>query len=353
MAAMESTGPYWKPVYNVLELPGLDLMVVNAAHMKNVPGRKTDIKDAEWIAKLLAQGLLRPSYIPDREQRELRDVTRYRKSLTEERAREINRLGKVLEGANIKLTSTVKDVLGVSARKLLCAAMDGVALDEETIGGIVHSSMTGKLPVLADAMDGVISKTQNFLLRSIFEHIDDMARRIKSLDGFIEDEMSKYDDAIKLLSTVDGIGPVSAQVILAEIGLDMSRFPTAGHLAVWAGLSPGNNISAGKRKGGGCTQGNKALKTTMIQCAQSAVSRKNRFLRAQYDRLIVRKGKNKAKVAVAHSMIVAIWHMLKDGTEYHDLGGDYYNRFNPQKKIARHLKQLAALGWAPSASVLA
>jgi transposase len=207
--------------------------------------------------------------------------------------------------------------------------------------------MYGKLSVLADAMDGVISFAQKFLMRSILAHIDDMASRIKSLDDFIDGEMDKYDDAIKRLRRVDGVGTASAQVILAETGLDMNRFPTAGHLAVWAGLSPGNNVSAGKHKGGGITQGNKILKSTMVQCAHAAILKKNTFLRAQYDRLVVRKGPNKAKVAVAHSMIVVIWHMLKDGTDFYDLGGDYYNRFNPDKKISRHLKQLAALGWTP------
>ena len=249
------------------------------------------------------------------------------------------------------MTSTVKDVMGMSAKRLMYAALDGVMLDEDTIGQLIHSSMLEKKSMLADAMDGIISKTQNFLLRSILEHIDDMARRIKALDDFIEKEMSKYDEAIKKLDKVDGIGITSAQTILAEIGLDMSRFPTSGHLAVWSGVSPGNNISAGKRKSGKCPPGNKILRATLIQCAQAAVLKKNTFLRAQYDRLLIRKGKNKAKVAVAHSMIVAIWHMLKEDVEYKELGGDYYNKFNPEKKIARHLKQLAALGWTPPVPV--
>jgi transposase len=353
MAAMESTGSYWKPIYNVLDLLGLDVMVVNAQHIKNVPGRKTDVNDATWISKLLAQGLLKPSFIPDREQRELREVTRYRKSLTEERAREINRLGKMLEGANVKLTSVVRDVLGKSARKLLAAALEGEALDELTIEGMIDRKMTRKSTLLVDAMDGVISRTQRRLIRAVLDHIDDMARRIAELDDIIRDEMEKYDAAIELLDGVPGIGVASAQTILAEIGLDMSRFPTAGHLAVWAGLSPGNNQSAGKRKNSPTYQGNSILKSAMVQCAQAAVLKKESFFRAQYDRLVVRRGKNRAKVAIAHSMIVAIWHMLKNGTGFIDLGVDYYNKFNPKKKIAMHLKKLEELGWTPPIPVTA
>ena len=347
MAAMESTGSYWKPVYNILELLSVEIIVVNAQHLKTVPGRKTDVGDAEWIAKQLSAGNLKASYVPDREQRELREVTRYRKSLTEERAREINRLGKMLEGANIKLTSVVSDVLGKNARRLLMKYSEGVDITQETIGSYLDSCMVGKAGALAEAMDGMMSGTQRKLVKAVLNHIDDMTRRIADLSKIIEDEMSRYDDAIKRMDKMDGIGEQSAQVILAEIGLDMNRFPTAGHLAKWSGLCPGNNESAGKRKSGRASQGNATLKATMVQCAQAAVLKKGTFLRAQYDRLVVRRGKNRAKVAVAHSMIVAIWHMLKYDTEYKDLGGDYYNRFNKEKKISMHLKKLAELGWSP------
>jgi len=346
MAAMESTGSYWKPIYNILEVLGVEVMVVNAQHLKHVPGRKTDIKDAEWIAKQLSAGNLRGSYVPDREQRELREVTRYRKSLTEERAREINRLSKMLEGANIKLTSVVSDVLGKSSRKLLSTYVGGEDITGETIGSLIDKQLIGKAGMLVEAMDGVMSAVQRKLVKAVLEHIDDMARRIAELSKMIDDEMSKYDECIKRLDEIGGIGEQSAQTILAEIGMDMSRFPTASHLAKWAGLCPGNNESAGKKKSGRVSKGNATLKTTMIQCAQSAVLMKGTFFRAQYDRLVVRRGKNRAKVAVAHSMIIAIWHMLKYGTAYKDLGGDYYNRFNKEKKIAMHLKKLAELGYS-------
>jgi len=348
MAAMESTGSYWKPVYNIMEMLDVEVIVVNAQHLKNVPGRKTDVKDAEWIAKQLALGNLRASYVPDRDQRELREVTRYRKSLTEERTREVNRLGKMLEGANIKLTSVVSDVFGKSAQKLLMAFMEGADITGETIGSLIDRRMAGKSASLVDAMDGVMSPIQRKLVKAVLDHIDDMTRRIGELSKIIEDEMGKYDKAIKRLDTLDGIGEPSAQVILAEIGLDMGRFPTPGHLAKWSGLCPGNNESAGRKKGGRPSKGNAILKATMVQCAQSAISKKGTYLRAQYDRLVVRRGKNRAKVAVAHSMMIAIWYMLKHDMDYCDLGGDYYNKFNPEKKIAMHLKKLAELGWSPS-----
>ena len=345
MAVMESTGSYWKPVYNILELLGLEIMVTNARDVKNLPGRKTDINDAEWMAKLLAQGLLKPSFIPERDQRELREVTRYRKSLTEERAREINRLGKMLEGANIKLTSYVDDVLGKSARILLDAALAGEPITGITIEGLLKGRIKGKSALLVDAMDGVLSKTQRLLIKAVLDHIDDMTRRISDLDDIIRDEMEKYDEAIRRLDTIPGVGFQSAQTILAEIGLDMNRFPTAGHLAVWSGVCPGNNISAGKSKGGGTRKGNQTLRTTLVQCAQSATISKDTFFRAQYERLVVRRGKNRAKMAVAHSIIIAIWHMLKFESDFIELGGDYYNRFNPEKKINMYLKKLKDLGW--------
>jgi len=347
MTVMESTGSYWKPVYNILELLGVEAMVSNARDVKNLPGRKTDVRDAEWMARLLAQGLLRPSFVPDREQRELREVSRYRKSMTEERAREINRLGKMLEGANIKLSSIVDDVLGKSSRKLLEAALEGEPITEITIEGMLYRKMKGKSALLVDAMDGVLSKTQRLLIKAVLDHIDDMTRRIADLDDIIRGEMEKYDKAIKRLDQIPGVGVSSAQTILAEIGLDMDRFPTAGHLAVWAGVCPGNNVSAGKSMSGKTRKGNQTLRTTLVQCAQSATLAKGTFFRVQYDRLVVRRGKNRAKMAVAHSIIIAIWHMLKHDTEYNELGGDYYNRFNPEKKINMYLKKLAELGWSP------
>jgi len=347
MTVMESTGSYWKPVYNILELLGVEVMVSNARDVKNLPGRKTDIRDAEWMARLLAQGLLRPSFTPDRAQRELREVTRYRKSLTEERAREINRLGKMLEGANIKLSSAVDDLLGKSSRKLLEAALAGESLSELTIEGMISRKMRNKSALLVDAMDGVLSKTQRLLIKAVLDHIDDMTRRIADLDDIIRGEMEKYDEAINRLDKIPGVGASSAQTILAEIGLDMSRFPTAGHLAVWAGVCPGNNVSAGKSKSGKTRTGNQTLRTTLVQCAQSATLTKGSFFRAQYDRLVVRRGKNRAKMAVAHSIIIAIWHMLKYDSEYDELGGDYYNKFNPEKKINMYLKKLTELGWTP------
>ena len=347
MVAMESTGSYWKPVFNILELLGLNVMVVNAREVKNLPGRKTDVKDAEWIARLLSEGLLKPSFTPDKEQRALRDITRYRKSLTEERAREINRLEKMLEGANIKLSSFVRDLLGKSSRKLLEAALGEEVLTDLTIEGMVTRGMAAKPAELMDAMDGMMSKTQRRLIRAVLDHIDDMTRRISELDDIIKDEMQKYDEAIGRLDEIGGIGVSSAQVILAEIGLDMGRFPTAGHLAVWSGLCPGNNQSAGKSRYSPTRMGNITLKTTLVQCANAAVRVKDSFFKAQYDRLVIRRGRKRALVAVAHSMIIAIWHMLKYDSSFKDLGGDYYNRFNAEKKIALHLKKLEELGWTP------
>jgi len=305
MVAMESTGSYWKPIYNVLEMLGLDVIIVNAHHIKTVPGRKTDIKDAEWIADLLNHGLLKASYIPDKAQRELREVSRYRKALIQERAREKNRLEKILEGANIKLSSVLKDITGLSARKLIKGAIEG-GVTEDNIDDMLYSTAKEKRKELLIAMDGVMTNVQKLLVKAILDHIDDMTRRIKELDKIIDKEMKDYDDAIKALDEIPGIGEESAQTILAEIGLDMSRFPTAANLASWCGLSPGNNESAGKRKRGKTCKGNKTLKTTLIQCAQAAIKKKDSFFKAKYERLTVRRGNNRAKVAVAHSIIIAI-----------------------------------------------
>ena len=344
--AMESTGSYWKPVYNVLELLGLNIIVVNAQHMKAVPGRKTDMKDAEWIADLLQHGLLKASFIPDRNQRELREVTRYRKSLVEERAREVNRLSKTLEGCNIKLSSFVTHITGMSSRNLISAAMQG-DITEELIEAVTIGKVKEKKEELVHAMDGVLSPIQKKLIAAILDHIDDMTKRIDDVDTIINGEMRQYEDAIRALDEIPGIGKQSAEVILAEIGLDMNRFPSAAHLASWAGICPGNYESAGKRKSGRTNKGNPTLKTTLVQCAKTAVKKKDTFFRAQYERLSPRRGGNRASVAVAHSMLIAIYHILKYNQPFVDLGRDYYHQFNPEKKINSYLKKLSELGWQP------
>lgn len=347
MVAMESTDSYWKPVYNVLEVLGVDVIVVNAQHIKNVPGRKTDVKDSEWIAQLLQCGLLKASFIPSREQRELRELARYRKCLVEERARELNRLGKTLEGANIKLTCVVTDINGATSRNLLDALTKG-GVSEANIDGLLRGGLKSKRDALLKACNGVLTPLQKKLISAIMDHIDDMTKRIKDIDDIIDDQMNGYEKAIAALEEIPGIGKQSAQVILAEIGLDMSRFPTAGHLARWAGLAPGNHESAGKQKSGRTTKGNITLKTTLIQCAKTAKKKKGSFFKAQFDRLATRRGKNRAVVAVAHSMIIAIYNMLKLDVPFRDLGEDYYLQYNIDRRANYYLKQLAKLqgmGW--------
>lgn len=346
LAAMESTGSYWKPVYNVLEVLGQEIIVVNAHHIKNVPGRKTDVKDAEWIAQLLQCGLLKASYIPNRDQRELREIARYRKSLVEERAREINRLEKTLQGANIKLSSVVTNIVGKSGRNVIDALV-GEGLSEENVDGMLRGTLREKRNDILKYCDGYLSSLQRKLVRAILDHIDDMSRRIADVDDIIDGQMRDYEEAVKKLVEIPGIAKRSAQVILAEIGLDMSRFPTAGHLAAWAGLAPGNNESAKKRNHAKSRKGNVTLKTTLIQSAKTAKAKKGSFFKAQFDRLAVKRGKNRAVVAVAHSMLIAIYNMLAFDVPFCDLGEDYYNHFNTEKKINHYLKKLKNLGWQP------
>ena len=349
MIAMESTGVLWKPLYNLFELMDLDAMIVNAAHMKALPGRKTDVKDAEWIADLLRHGLLKASYIPNREQRELREITRYRKSLTEERCREVNRLQKILEGANIKLDSVVKDITGKSARKLLQRIIDDDIPDSDEVSKLVHGRMRPKLDQIVASIEGITTLLQRKLLAQIIDHIDDLNRRIGELDKLVQEYMAEYEAAIKAIDEIPGIARRSAEVILAEIGLDMGRFPSAAHLCSWAGVCPGNYQSAGRRKHGKTTKGNKALKTILTQCAKSAKTVKSSYFFAQYQRISARRGKNRATLAVAHSMLIAIYHILKNKTAFHDLGSDYYDSFNRDRKINSYLKRLKALGWEPDA----
>ncbi len=345
--AMESTGVYWKPVYNILELEGIPAMVVNASHMKAIPGRKTDVSDAEWIADLLRHGLLRASFIPEKDQREYRELMRYRSSRTEERAREINRLQKMLEGMNIKLGDFVSDVTGKSASKLLDLALTTDELSDEQIAEASHGNLKSSLDELKESLSGIITPLQRELVTIVLDVITEQTRQIAKIELLIRKyTKDAYEEAAKKLEVMPGIETKSAQAIIAEIGIDMSRFPTASHLCAWAGVVPGNNESAGKRKNAKSRKGNKHLKKTLTQCATSAVKNKNSFFHAQHQRLVVRKGSNKATIAVAHTMLIAIYHILS-GKEFKDLGADYYTQFNTEKKIQSHLKQLQKLGWTP------
>lgn len=347
MIAMESTGSFWKPLWNVFEDEDLNQMLCNAKDMKNVPGKKTDIKDSEWICDLLQHGLLKASYIPDREQRELRELIKYRKSMTEERARELNRLQKMLEGANIKVVSKFSKLENKTCRGLIDYILkleEDENIKEEEVRKIIQVNVKSGLDEIMVAMEGIITPIQKELMKSVIEHINDMAERIEKLNKMVEKYMEKYEKNIKKLEKIPGIGKTSAQVILAEIGQDMKQFPTAGHLASWAGVCPGNNESAGKRRSGKTRKGNQVLKSTLVQCANSSKRHRDSFYYAQYQRIMIHRGKKRATVAVAHSMLISIYYMLKYDKEYNELGSQFYNQFNTEKKIKSYIKKLHELG---------
>ena len=351
MTAMESTGSYWKPLYNVLEAWGLPVIVVNAHHMKAVPGRKTDVKDAEWITDLLQHGLLKASYIPSKEQRELRELVQYRKSLVEDRGRELNRLQKMLEGGNIKLSGTVTDISGKSARNILNFIVDGGYFDGEKYDEMLANkeiarNLKASREQIIDDLNGILSPIQRRVMKELLSHLDELNEHIRNLDDDIDRFMKHKDkEAAEAIQEIPGIASRSSQVIISVIGSDMSRFPSDKHLSKWAGLCPGNNESANKRKSGKTTKGNKLLRTTLINCAHSAVKVKNSYFAAQYARLSAHRGKKRAYVAVAHSMLIAIYHVLKDGIGYRDLGVNYYNQFNRERKANGMIKRLKALGY--------
>ena len=351
MAAMESTASYWKPLYNILESSGLNAIVVNARHMRAVPGRKTDVKDAEWIADLLMHGLLRASYIPDKDQRELRELVRYRKSLVRERNRELNRLQKMLEGANIKISGTITDINGKSARNILEYILSGKQIGsaeydilyEKKV--IAHNLKASKEQIIDD-LNGIMSDIQRKMLRLLLKHLDELNAIISELDDDIDNFMKPQEkQAAKAIQDIPGIGNTSAQAIISVLGTDMERFPSDGHLASWAGLCPGDNESAKKRKSGKTRKGNALLRETLVVSAHSAVKNKRSYFYAQFMRISAHRGKKRAYVAVAHSMLIAIYHILKDGVAFQDLGADYYNQFNKERKIHAYLKKLKALGW--------
>lgn len=351
MVAMESTASYWKPLYNVLEAEEIPVMVVNAQHMKAVPGRKTDAKDAEWIADLCQHGLLKASYIPNKDQRELRELVRYRKSLIEDRGRELNRLQKMLEGANIKLSGTISNINGKSGRNILNKIIDGKKIDEKTYDEmyenfeIAHNLKESKEQIVAD-LNGILTGLQRKMMKELLAHLDELDLHIKNLDDEIDHFMTPDEQsAAKAIQDIPGIGETSAQAIISVIGTDMSRFPSDRHISKWAGLCPGNNESAGKRKSGKTSKGNKVLRTTLVTCAHSAVKVKNSFFSAQFAKISAHRGSKRAYVAVAHSMLIAIYHVLSTGEIFEDLGSNYYNQFNKERKANSMVKKLKALGY--------
>ena len=371
--AMESTGDYWKPVYNLLE-GDFEVLLVNAQHVKHVPGRKTDVSDSEWLAELLMHGLLKPSFIPPKPQRALRDLTRYRTKLIQERTRVVNRVQKLLEGANIKLASVATDITGISARRMLKEIAAGQT-DAVLMAQLARGRMRAKIPELEKALTGLVGPHHRFLLAKQLAHIDFLDQQIDDISGEIArwfetqsrghradgnvgtanasstpetpspDQQARltWDEAVALLDTIPGVNRKTAEDMLAEMGLDMRQYPTHKHLTSWSGLAPGNRQSGGKRYSGRTRKGNRSLATVTVQAAWSAVRTRDTFLKSRYHRLAARRGKKRAIVAIARSILASAWHILTYRQPYHELGGDYFDQRRKEAKVSYHTRQLEKL----------
>jgi transposase len=343
--AMESTGVYWQPIFNILESE-FEVLVVNAKHIKFVPGHKTDIKDAEWIADLLQHGLLKASFIPKSPQRELRELIRYRTHLVDERSREVNRVQRVLEMGNLKLSSVVTDIMGQSSRAILEQIIAGKD-DPAALAQLAKGKLRPKIAELERALMGQITETQRLLLRLHLEHIDDVNTKVQELEIAIETALSPFDEneLMARLDTIPGVSRLTAQVIVAELGTDMTRFPTAAHAASWAGVAPGKNESAGRNRSAKTPHANSYLKRALVEAAHAAGRSKDNYLSAQYRRLAARRGKKRAAIAVAHSILVIAYHLIQRGTSYVELGANYYDQRQTNAVQQQLVKRLERLGF--------
>lgn len=342
--AMEATGIYWKPVWHVLSDGEFELVLANAAHVKNLPGRKTDVNDAAWLADLMAHGLIRASFVPDEPTQQMRDLLRTRKQFVRERSSHTQRLQKTLEDANIKLDSVVTDILGLTGRRIIEALIDGQTAPQ-ALATLAHRNIKATAAELEASLRGRVTAHHRFMLRLHLDHLDAVDAAIARIDKEVDGNVEPFRAAIEMLSTIPGISSLTAEVIVSEIGIDMSRFPTEGHLISWAGLCPKNDESAGKRRSTRMKKGAPWLKTTLIQCAWAATRTKQSYLRAQYLRLRSRRGAKKAIGAVAASILTAAYHMLKNGTLYQDLGADYFDNRAKGKQVVRLVKRLENLGF--------
>jgi transposase len=340
--AMESTGVLWKPIYNLLE-GSFELLLVNAHHVKTVPGRKTDVRDSEWLADLLRHGLLRASFVPARPQREVRELTRYRTTLVRERSAEVNRLQKTLEGANIKLGAVASSLVGRSAREMIEGLLAD-APDPAGLADLARGRLREKLPELERALTGRVGPHQRFLLAQQLAHIDYLDVAIERVSAEIAERLQPEDETLTRLATIPGVGRRIAEIVAAELGVDVTRFPSAGHLAAWAGVAPGNHESAGKRLSGKARKGSPWLRTALVEAAQAAARTQDTYLAAQYRRLAPRRGQKRAIVAVAHTILVIIYHLLCDQTTYRELGATYFDERERQDVERRLVRRLEALG---------
>lgn len=341
--ALESTGVYWKPVYYVLE-DAFELRLINMQALTRVPGRKTDVKDSEWLAQLLECGLLRSSFVPPPPIRELRDITRYRVQQTRERSREVNRLQKVLEDAGVKVTSVLTEVMGVSGRAMVEALVAGTT-DPVVLADLARGRLRKKLPALQRALVGRFRPVHAFLLEQILAKIDYLDEALERLTAEIDRRVAPFEPMLTALDTIPGINRVSAISLVAETGGDMQRFPSAAHLCSWAGMCPGHDESAGKRRSGQTRKANRYLRTTLIQAGVAASHKKASALRALYGRVQRRRGHKKAVVATGHQILEIAYYVMRDGVTYHELGEDYCRRHDRERTARRHVKQLEALGY--------